>query len=151
MEGILVMVLASKYAYSRYRKVNFCDISSNPADKCSCVRCSLGWIEKQSSSPGPWSSVLDSLFHHCVLAKSSSRNSIQVSLLRGYAKQAKAPRTFWDTKWMELGKPILSRSWYDQGTWRAAIKDSVEKSKTPSDIFALIFYWLCLSSGLLGP
>lgn len=46
MEGILVMVLASKYAYSRYRKANFCDISSDPADKCSCVRCSLGWIEK---------------------------------------------------------------------------------------------------------
>lgn len=40
------MFIVSNYAYSRYKKMNFCDVISDTADKCSCVRCSLGWIEK---------------------------------------------------------------------------------------------------------
>lgn len=46
MGGVLVIFIVSKYAYLRYRKVNFCDVTSDPADKCSCMRCSLGWVEK---------------------------------------------------------------------------------------------------------
>lgn len=123
------MFISSKYAYSRYRKVTFCDLSSDPADKCSWVRCSLGQIEKHRAvalAPGTlcWiafftivflpkavSEIAYSLFVKKVCKTSQSTNNFMRNKKGGVRKAHTQQELIWSRDMKSSNKGLYGKVW----------------------------------------